>query len=98
MGQFLLLALATFVSEDLTCIATGGLIAARKIGFIPGVLACVVGIYVGDLLLYFAGRLIGRPILRWKPVRRILTDEKLDRASHWLAERGAGVVIVSRFT
>ena len=98
MGQFLLIAIATFASEDLTCIATGALIAAGKIGFFPGVLACVFGIYAGDLLLYFAGRLIGRPMLRWKPLRRILTVEKLDRASAWLAERGAGVVIFSRFT
>jgi len=98
MGQFLLIALATFASEDLTCIATGGLIAAGKIGFVPGVLACLGGIFFGDLLLYFAGRLVGRPILHWRPVRRLLTDEKLDRASAWLARQGAGVVIVSRFT
>src|SRR5689334_19498374 len=98
MGQFVLIALATFASEDLTCVATGGLIAAGKIGFLPGTLACLAGIYFGDLLLYFAGRFAGRPILRWRPFRRVLTDEKLDRASNWLAERGASVVILSRFT
>src|ERR1051325_8708746 len=98
MGQLFLIALATFASEDLTCIATGGLIAAGKIGFLPGTLACVAGIYLGDLLLYFAGRLIGRPILRWRPLRRLLPEDKLDPASAWLAQRGAGVVILSRFT
>jgi membrane protein DedA with SNARE-associated domain len=98
MGQFLLIALATFASEDLTCIATGALIAAGKIGFVPGVLACIAGIYVGDLLLYFAGRFIGRPIMRWRLLREILTDRKLDHASQWLSDRGAGVVILSRFT
>jgi membrane protein DedA with SNARE-associated domain len=98
MTQLLLIAAATFLSEDLTCIATGALIAAGKIGFVPGVLACLAGIYFGDLLLYFAGRFIGRPILRCRPLCRLLTDQKLDRASEWLAERGAGVVILSRFT
>jgi membrane protein DedA with SNARE-associated domain len=97
MGQLLLIALATFVSEDLACIATGTLIASGKLGFLPGVLACVAGIFVGDLLLYFAGRLLGRPIVRWKPIRRILTEQKLDLASSWLTERGARVVILSRF-
>ena len=96
--QFLLIALATFGSEDLTCIATGALIAAGKIGFVPGVLACLAGIYFGDLLLYFAGRFVGRPIVRWKPLRKLLTEQKLDGASEWLAQRGAGVVILSRFT
>src|ERR1044071_583128 len=98
MTQFVLIAAATFISEDLTCIATGTLIAAGKIGFLPGAFACVAGIYFGDLLLYFAGRLIGRPILRWKPLRTLLTEEKLDAASLWLERRGAGVVILSRFT
>lgn len=98
MGPLLLIALATFASEDLTCVATGALIAAGKLGFVPGVLACIAGIFAGDMLLYFAGRFVGRPIVRWKPIRRLLSDEKLDRASQWLAKRGAGVVILSRFT
>src|SRR5437879_285792 len=92
MGQLLLIAVGTFASEDLTCAATGALIAAGKIGFLPGVLACLVGIFVGDLLLYFAGR-FGRPL-----VRRLVSQQKLDRASAWLDERGARVVILSRFT
>src|SRR5439155_1133409 len=98
MGQLLLIALATFVSEDLTCVATGALIAAGKLGFVPGVMACIAGIYFGDLLLYFAGRFLGRPIVRWRPFRKILPEQKLDRASQWLSDRGAGVVILSRFT
>lgn len=98
MSQLLVIALATFLSEDLTCIGTGALIASGKIQFIPGVLACIAGILVGDLLLYFAGRLFGRPIVRWRPIRRLLTDEKMDRASQWLSNRGAGVIILSRFT
>src|SRR6266567_1444322 len=98
MGHLSLIALATFVSEDLTCIATGALIASGMLGFLPGVLACVAGIFLGDLLLYFAGRLLGRPIVRWKPLRKIFSEQKLDLASNWLAERGASVVIVSRFT
>jgi len=57
-----------------------------------------IGIYFGDLLLYFAGRFIGRPILRWRPLRRLLTNEQLDAASLWLEKRGAGVVILRRFT
>jgi len=93
MAQLLLLALATFASEDLACIAAGALIASGKLGFIPGVLACMAGIFAGDLLLYLAGRSAGRPI-----VRRLLAEERLERASRWLAGRGAAVVLLSRFT
>src|SRR3954453_17558179 len=93
MGQLFFIALATFASEDLTCLATGALIAGGNLAFLPGVLACAAGIYFGDLLLYFAGRLVGRPL-----VRRFVTDTRLDGAGQWLAARGAGVVLVSRFT
>src|SRR5581483_9627332 len=51
MGQLFLIAFATFASEDLTCLATGALIASGKLALIPGVLACAAGIYFGDLLL-----------------------------------------------
>ncbi len=98
MAHFFLIAGATFLSEDLACIGTGLLIAAGRLGFVPGVLACLLGIYAGDLLLYFAGRLVGLPLVRWRPFGRVLTEAKLDRASAWLSARGAGVVIASRFT
>ena len=52
-------ALATFVSEDLTCAAVGALVAEGRLGFLPGTLACFAGIFVGDLLLFLAGRWLG---------------------------------------
>jgi membrane protein DedA with SNARE-associated domain len=93
MGQLIAIALATFASEDLTCIATGALIASGRLGLLPGILACAAGIYFGDLLLYFAGRLAGRAV-----ARRLVSADRLDRASRWMAERGASVVLLSRFT
>jgi membrane protein DedA with SNARE-associated domain len=93
MDRFLLIALGTFASEDLTCIAAGALIASGKIEWLPGLVACIVGIYFGDILLYAVGRLAGRPI-----ARRLVTGARLDRASQWLNERGAGVVMLSRLT
>jgi membrane protein DedA with SNARE-associated domain len=93
MGQLIAIALATFVSEDLTCIATGALIARGDVGLVPGVLACAAGIYFGDLLLYFAGRFAGRPV-----VRRFVPESRLAAAARWMSERGAAVVLLSRFT
>ncbi|MFN0170469.1 MAG: VTT domain-containing protein [Bryobacteraceae bacterium] len=93
MGQLIAIALATFVSEDLTCIATGALVAGGHLGLVEGVLACAAGIYFGDLLLYFTGRLAGRPI-----IRRLVPESKIASAARWMAERGAAVVLLSRFT
>ena len=41
--------LATFVSEDLTCVGVGLLIAAGHIDWLPGLAGCFLGIAVGDL-------------------------------------------------
>jgi membrane protein DedA with SNARE-associated domain len=92
MGQLIALALATFASEDIACLAAGALIANGTIGLIPGILACAAGIYAGDLLLFFAGR-AGAPI-----ARRFVSSGKLELAGRWMAERGAAVVLLSRFT
>jgi membrane protein DedA with SNARE-associated domain len=98
MLHLILIGLATLVSEDLTCIATGVLVAQRKVGFIGGILACLAGIYFGDLLLFLGGRFIGRPLIRWPLFRRFVSPEHLDRASEWLSSNGAAVVLLSRFT
>jgi membrane protein DedA with SNARE-associated domain len=68
------------------------------IGFAPGVLACLLGIFVCDVLLYVGGRVVGRPIVSWGPLRKILTTQKIDQASEWLIEQGASVVLLTRFT
>ena len=91
--HLLLLALATFASEDLACAAAGALIAHGQLGFLPGTLACLAGICTGDLLLYLAGRFLGRPV-----ARRFVPANRLDQASAWIRARGARVVLASRFT
>jgi len=97
LPQFILIALATLVSEDLTCIATGLLIAQGRLGFAEGTAACLTGIFLGDLALFAAGRFAGRRALRWRPLARMISEEKLERGTQWLAERGLSVIFFSRF-
>jgi membrane protein DedA with SNARE-associated domain len=92
MTQLISIALATLVSEDLTCIAAGALVAEGMLGFFPAVFACIAGIFTGDVLLFLAGRYGGRHALRFIPA------EKVDRASRWLLAKGPAVVLASRFT
>ncbi len=92
-----LLAAATLVSEDLACIATGILVAEGRLGLFAGVLACFVGILVGDLLLFWAGRWLGRPWLVRRPLRWFLTPERVERSSRWFSQRGPQVILASRF-
>lgn len=93
----LLLALATLVSEDLTCVAAGLLVSHGKLSFLAATAACLVGIFVGDLLLVLAGRWLGRGLLARAPFKWVLTRETLDRSERWFTAQGDRVVLASRF-
>ncbi len=92
-----LIALATLVSEDLTCVATGLIVAQGRMSYFAGVLGCFLGIFVGDLLLFAAGRILGRPALSRAPLRWFLGEDQVLQASRWLDSRGPIVVMLSRF-
>lgn len=96
-AAFLLLVAATFVSEDLTCIGAGLLIARGSLPWTAGVAACFVGILLGDLMLYGGGRVVGRPISRIAPARWFVRPEELDRACRWFQERSAVLILTGRF-
>ncbi|MEM7480954.1 MAG: alpha/beta fold hydrolase [Acidobacteriota bacterium] len=93
----LLLALATLVSEDLTTLGAGLLVADGRLGFLPAALACFTGIYIGDLLLFAAGRFLGRPALALPPLRWWISERDVERSSAWFERRGAAVIFLSRF-
>lgn len=97
LGQFLAIAAATLVSEDLTTINAGVLIAQGRIGAPLGLLACFFGIFIGDVLLFLAGRYFGRAVLHRAPLKWLLTSAAVERSSAWLQQRGLAVIASSRF-
>jgi pimeloyl-ACP methyl ester carboxylesterase/membrane protein DedA with SNARE-associated domain len=92
-----LLAGATLVSEDLACIGAGVMAANGRISFLLAAAACLVGIFVGDVLLFLAGRYFGRAALGRAPLKWFLGAAEVDRCSRWFAERGAAAIFISRF-
>src|SRR4051794_26544739 len=79
----LLLAAATLVSEDLTCITAGELIRRGQMHWLVGVFGCLLGIYFGDLALWYVGRTVGHRVLRWRWVSRRVSWERVERMSEW---------------
>ncbi len=87
LGQFFAIAAATLVSEDLTTINAGVLIAQGRIGAPLGLLACFFGIFIGDVLLFLAGRYLGRAVVQRAPLKWLLTPAAVERSSAWLQQR-----------
>lgn len=94
---WLLLAVATFVSEDLTSISAGLMVAKGVIGFISATSACLVGIFVGDMLLYLAGRWLGKDFVRRAPLKWFVSEAEMVRSSQWFEKRGFFLIFITRF-
>lgn len=94
---FGLLVLATLVSEDLTCIWAGVLAAEGRTSFALAATGCLAGIFLGDMLLFLAGRLIGRSVLRRAPLKWFVRESAVERSSAWFERRGMAAIALSRF-
>lgn len=93
-----LLALATLVSEDLTCLTAGTLVSQGKLGLALAVFACGFGIFIGDILIYGTGRFFGRKALETKIFRNRFSEVSLRKGAIWLEKYGKSAVFISRFT
>ncbi|MEZ5276335.1 MAG: VTT domain-containing protein [Opitutaceae bacterium] len=92
------LAIGTLISEDLTCIAAGLLVAQKVLPFWAATLACLVGIVVGDILLLLAGRGLRRMAWESSWVRVFVRPEAIQHGEHWIERKGPVVALISRFT
>jgi membrane protein DedA with SNARE-associated domain len=93
----LLLTLATLLSEDLACVSAGLLSASGQLPLTFGVLACGIGIWIGDVLLYALGRTLRAGLFRAEWLRRRVPEAKLAEAEKRLAEKGTRFLVASRF-
>jgi len=93
----LVIILSTLISEDLTCIGTGLMIARGLIGFFPGTLACLIGIFLGDILLYLAGKWLASSTLHRAPLKWFISEKDIQLSYHWFEAKGPAIIIASRF-
>jgi membrane protein DedA with SNARE-associated domain len=99
MVTWLTLALSTFISEDVACVAAGTLIARGRLSSGSGVTACAIGIVAGDVGLWWIGRSAASILRAWPGTARWYRAVSL-RASDAvgrLHRHAAKAIIVSRF-
>lgn len=91
------LAAATFISEDLTCIAAGLLIREGALSPIVGISGCTLGIFMGDLGLWVIGWLAGGAARNVHWVAKRFPHKKAEEASAWFDRYGWSAIFISRF-
>lgn len=86
-----------FVSEDLTCVSAGVLVSKGSLSYWLAALACTLGVWVSDSLIYFWGLLGRRGLLDRAPLRWIVKRAQIERGAGLFERHGAKVLILSRF-
>lgn len=84
-----------WLASPLEEVTLAGMLSDR--GFQAMVAVGMAGILVGDSVIYFAGRGIGKRVAEVWPFRKLVTPEKLERVERLLRQRGKIVVMVARF-
>jgi membrane protein DedA with SNARE-associated domain len=84
-----------WLSSDLESVSLSGMFRD------PGLLAMVAvglgGILAGDSVIFWAGRRFGHRVADFRPLRRIITPEKLELVEKKVRTRGNVVVMFARF-
>ncbi len=93
----LIIAAATMISEDLACIAAGLLAARSIISPLEAIVASGLGIYIGDILLYLTGYLIGLKALHHPPLKWFVSEHRVQQCRTMFERRGLGLIFMSRF-
>jgi len=99
-NRFVLLmciAAATLISEDLACIAAGLFAAGDVISPAEAVLAAGLGIYIGDILLYLIGYLVGTRALHHLPLKWLVSQQAVRQGRALFEKRGLSLIFLSRF-
>lgn len=87
------------IPEDITLVS-GGVIAGLYPESVNSHLMLVVsmiGVLAGDSTMYWLGRIYGTRILRFRPMRKIITLERLKMVREKFAQYGNRVLFVARF-
>ena len=94
-GAFI--AALTFTSEDLTLIFAGLASSFDWINFGLALMASIIGIFIGDWLLFLLGRICGRSIFNNRLFKHRFKEARLDLLRESLVLHSAKLVISSRF-
>lgn len=82
--------------EELPILAAGALAREAVIRWWIALPLCIVGVLVGDVVLYWAGRHWGERLLGWRVVRFVLTEARERRLLSAYRRHGLKIVVIAR--
>ena len=99
-GLFLILffsGLGLPIPEEITVLTGGFLINLGFIHFYPTFVAVFVGVLTGDMAMYSIGRRWGHGIITHRHMRRVFSEERLERVRQFFRDHGSKTIFIARF-
>lgn len=87
----------TWLSEDAAVLGSAIAVASGSLPFIPALIACIGGLWSGDILLFMAARHGGRPLAERFFGRGAAWSSTMDKGEAWFRRRGVVALAVARF-
>ncbi len=84
-----------WLASDIDVVSLAGMFADR--GLLAMILIGLAGILAGDTVIFLFGRRFGYRLADFRPLRRIITPEKLQLVERKIRTRGNVVVLFARF-
>ncbi|OHX12886.1 DedA family protein [Chromobacterium sphagni] len=85
------------IPEDITLVAGGVISGLGYTNVHYMFLVGMAGVLVGDGIMFMAGRTFGNKVLTFRPIARILTQERFEAVQEKFAKYGNWVLFVARF-
>ena len=87
----------SFFSEDAATFGGAALAASGALATPIGFVACFLGIWMSDMMLYGLARRFGRPLLERRWVKRRVPAARVAKSEAWMQKRGLPILLVVRF-
>lgn len=95
---FLACGLGLPLPEEIVLVAAGYIsYQSEHVALSTMMVACAIAILAGDVIPFALGRTLGPRLLRLRPMRLVVTPQRLARFDRWFRRRGDLVIFISRF-
>jgi membrane protein DedA with SNARE-associated domain len=102
-GSIVLIVLALIIAglglpipEDIMLLAAGVLVHRGEVTYVEALIACAVGVFIGDTTIFLLARRLGPSALERRPLSWLITPERRERIEEMFTRYGNVIVFMAR--
>lgn len=97
LGVLFICGMGVPIPEDITLISAGILAGQGQISFTGAMIAGLVGVMIGDTILFLVGQKYGKRVFTWPVFNKIFTEERIRGAEERITKHAKKICFLARF-